>query len=212
MAETIARCGPRPRSRFYILLSGGRSFVVPEGEAAGFRPGMELPEDEIARLERTDQYLRGKEKALRLLAIRSRSKHEMESALAALRLDPGVERGIMQELIDCGLVDDLRFAREFVRAKTELKNHGPHRLRGDLKRSGVARSVIDRAIGECCAAESQEELAWRAARRKMGTGVPDVAAVKRVSDYLKRKGFDFDVVHKVVFELLKRAGAEETGD
>lgn len=195
-----------------MRLSGGRSFIIPETEAAGLRPGLELPADAIERLSRIDQYLRGKEKALRLLSIRSRSKHELEKALGALRLDPAVARGIMQEMIDCGLVDDLRFAREFVRAKTELKNQGPHRLRGDLKRSGVARTVIDRAIGELCTAESQEELAWRAARRKMGTGNLDVNAVKRVSDHLKRKGFDFEIVHKVIFELLKRAGAGEPDD
>jgi regulatory protein len=212
MAETIAHCGPRPRSRFYVRLSGGRSFVIPEMEAAGLHPGRELSAEEIARLEKMDQYLRGRDKVLRLLSIRARSKHELEQALGALHLEPAIIRGIMQEMTDRGLVDDLRFAREFVLARTELKNHGPHRLRGDLKRSGVSRAVIDQAIGEVCTAESQEELAWRAAGRKMGTAKPDVNAVKRLSDHLKRNGFDYEVVNKVVFELLKRAGAEEIDD
>lgn len=209
MAERVVQRRPRPRNRCSITLSGGRSFTVPESEAGGFEPGTLLPPGEVTRLERMHDYMRGKEKALRLLAIRSRTRAEIERALEKLEINPAIGDGVIQELIDRGYLDDLRFTYEYIRAKMEFKFLGPHRLRADLVRMGVSRRYIDRAIGELCPAESQEELARRAVRRKVGERTPDIKTVKRMSDFLKRKGFDFEVVNRVTFELLEQAGRSD---
>lgn len=209
MAETIVQCRPRPRNRISITLSGGRSFTVPDSEAAEFESGAVLSAEAVDRLERMDHYLRGKEKALRLLSIRSRTRSEIARALEKLGIENAVIEGVVREMIDHGFLDDLRFAREYVRAKVDFKSLGPHRLRSDLKRLGVERRYIDQAVGEMFSEESQEELAREAARRKIGGRTLDLQAVKRVSDFLKRKGFDFEVVNRVTFELLDAAGDQD---
>ena len=206
MSETIVERKPRPHERVFLRLSGGRFFTVPESEAEKLLPGTALAEEDITRLTRIDQYVRGRDKALRLLSIRSRSRYEIENALAALEIAAEVRRGILEELRELGLVDDERFAREFVGARVDLKRLGPHRLKFELRKLGVAPAIVERVLDEAFPTGRQEELAWVAVRKKLGSRVPDERDVRRISDFLKRKGFDYGVVNRVAYELLKRSG------
>jgi regulatory protein len=207
MSETIVERKPRPHERVFLRLSGGRFFTVPESEAEILLPGTALAEEDITRLSRIDQYVRGKDKALRMLSIRSRSRYELDNALAGLEIAPEVRAGVLEELREVGLVDDERFAREFVGARVDLKRLGPHRLKFELRKLGVSPAIVDRTLEEAFPTGRQEELAWIAARKKLGTRAPGERDVRRIADFLKRKGFDYGVVNRVAYELLKRSGS-----
>ena len=207
MSETIVERKPRPHERVFLRLSGGRFFTIPESEAEILLPGTALADEDITRLSRIDQYVRGKDKALRLLSIRSRSRYELENALAGLEIVPEIRRGVLEELAELGLVDDERFAREFVGARVESKRLGPHRLKFELRKLGVAQAIVERALDEAFPSGRQEELAWVAVRKKLGFRVPNERDVRRIIDFLKRKGFDYGVVNRVAYELLKRSGS-----
>ncbi len=142
-----------------------------------------------------------------MLAIRSRSRHELDNALAGMEIAPEIRRGILEELRELGLVDDVRFAREFVGARVDLKRLGPHRLKFELRKLGVSPAIVDRALEEAFPSGRQEELAWIAARKKLGSRTPGERDVRRVIDFLKRKGFDYGVINRVAYELLKRSGS-----
>ncbi len=187
-----------------IRLSGGRFFTVPASTAETLQPGTALRDDEIERLSRIDQYVRGKDKALRLLSIRSRSRHELETALAGMQIEPAVTSGILEELRELGLVDDARFAREFTDSRVEIKQLGPHRLKFELRKFGVSPAIVDRVLHETFPSGRQEELAWQIVRKKLGSREPGEKDVRRINDLLKRKGFDFGVASRVAYELLKR--------
>jgi regulatory protein len=208
MPERIVEWKPRPRDRVWIRLSGGRFFTVPQSEAAVLSPGTVLQDAEVERLSRIDQYVRGKDKALRLLSIRGRSRREIETALADMEIAPGVRAGILEELREAGLVDDERFARDYADSRAENKHLGPHRIRFELGRLGVSRTIVDRALDETFPGGRQEELAWVVVRKKLGSRTPDEKNVRRLMDLLKRRGFDYGVVNGVAYELLKQRGAD----
>jgi regulatory protein len=215
MSEIIVERKPRPHERVFLRLSGGRFFTVPESGAEILLPGTALEDEDITRLSRIDQYVRGRDKALRMLSIRSRSRHEIESALAGLEIEPGVRAGILDELRGLGLVDDAKFAREYVGARVELKRLGPHRLKFELRKLGVGPAIVEQAIEEAFPTGRQEELAWMAVRKKLGSRIPDERDIRRVNDYLKRKGFDYGVINRVAYELLRKFGGgaiETAGD
>jgi hypothetical protein len=114
MSEVVVEWKPRPRNRVFIKLSGGRFFTVPEAEGDALKPGTEVSADDVERLDRIDQYFRGRDKALRLLSIRSRSRYELESALDGMEIAHQIRDGILGELEETGLIDDARFTREYV--------------------------------------------------------------------------------------------------
>ncbi|NIM19660.1 MAG: hypothetical protein GTO51_04675 [Candidatus Latescibacteria bacterium] len=208
MTEHVIEFRPRPRQRVFVRLSGGRSFTIPVSEAHAIGNGSVLSEADVERLCRIDQYFRGKEKALKLLSIRSRSRHEIRTALDSLDLEASIRNGILDELEEFGYIDDNRFACEYIRAKVDSRQLGPHRLKFELTKRGVNQSIIDDALGEIFTGDTQEDLAWKIVRKKLSSQKPNEKTARRLSAMLRRKGFDFAVVNRVIYELLKQVGME----
>lgn len=204
MPESIVEWKPRPRNRVFIRLSGGRFFTVPASRTPPLEAGMVLSGSDIEQLSRIDQYARGEEKALRLLALRPRTKHELKKALDGLGLSPAVRDGVLHDLKERGLVDDARFAREYVRNRVELKHLGPHRLRFELGRLGVHESIVDAVLAVEITNASQEASARAIISKKLGPGRPAERDVRRLSAQLQRKGIDYEVINHLMYELLQQ--------
>jgi regulatory protein len=208
MPENIVEWKPRPRDRVFIRLSGGRFFTVPASETNPLREGATLSDEEIEKLSRIDQYVRGREKAVRLLAIRPRSRREITKALDAMSLVPSIRDGVLVELEELGLVDDARFARDFVRSQVDLRRLGPHRLRFDLKRKGVSASLIDAALAAELDDDRQVTAAREIVRKKLGSATPDEGDIRRLAAQLKRKGLDYGIINRVLYDALRRSGRD----
>lgn len=206
MPERVVEVKLRPQERVKITLSGGRFFTVPEEQCRSIEVGAVLADAQVARLDRIDQYFRGRDKALRLLALRARTRHELRTALTGMAVSGPVCDGLLSELEEQGLVDDLKFTREYVNVKSEVKLLGPHRLRHDLSKLGVTRAVVDKVLEESLETIEQERMAWRLVERKVGEAAVDEKVVRRMQGLLRRRGFDFDVVGRVTYKLLERSG------
>jgi len=202
MPETIVERKPRPRDRVWIRLSGGRFFAVPEAAAAACVVGAVVSSEDIERLDRIDQYLRGRDKAMRLVAVRARSRREIDSALRGIGIADAIRNGVIAELEEQGVIDDASFAREFVSVRKDTRRVGPHRLRADMNKLGLHRAVVDRALASY--GTDEQEVQARALVERTVRGVVDEKAVRRVVALLKRKGFDYSVVNRVAYELARK--------
>ena len=205
MAESIVEWKPRSRDRVFIRLSGGRFFTVPAAETQALETGATLSDEDIENLSRIDQYFRGKDKAMRLLALRPRSRWEVKSALDGIGLIPAIRDGVLLDLKERGFIDDARFASEFVRNQIELKLMGPHRLRFTLKKRGVSASIIDDVLSREVTDSGQEAAAWRLVRKKIGEKTPDEGDIRRLSGMLSRKGLDYEIINRVMYKLLQQS-------
>ncbi len=203
MPEIITERKPRPRDRVEIRLSGGRFFAIPQAAAEMLAVGQQLSDEDVAHLDGIDQYTRGRDKAMRMLALRSRSKREIDDALRAMNLRDTIRTGLMRELEEIGLVDDARFAREFVAVKKDVRRVGPHRLRYDLGRLGLARGTVDEALAGF-GADEQLTMARALVEKQMGASVPSEKVVRRIVGMLRRKGYDYAVVNRIAYELARR--------
>jgi regulatory protein len=104
-------------------------------------------------------------------------------------------------------LDDAAFARRWVEARG-ARGYGAARLRAELSARGVARDLIDHALG-ALEAETTLARARDLARRRLPAlrRRPDRAAT-RLRDYLLRRGYAAAVVARVVRELFAdRSGA-----
>jgi regulatory protein len=212
MPERIVERKPRPRDRVAIRLSGGRFFAVPEEAAADLVVGAELSDADVERLSGVGEYLRGRDKAMRMLAVRGRSRREIDGALRALGLRDTIRAGIVRELEEVGLIDDARFAREFVAVKKDVRRLGPHRLRHDLAKLGLSRAVVDDALAGFGAGE-QEAMARALVERVVGAAAPGEKTLRRVIAMLKRRGYDYAVVNRVAYDLARRMNRDlDDGD
>lgn len=208
MPDSIAELRPRPRERVVVILTGGRSFTVPGERAQALSIGLELTDEDIGQLDQIDQYFRGRDKAHRLIALRDRTRAQVKTALIGLGIEAQICDGIIGELEEQRLIDDVRYAREFVRTRSEVRLMGPHRLRRDLARLGVARSIVDEAIAQEIDGDTQEAQARSLVERKLANSIVDEKAVRRMAGLLRRKGYDYEIVNRIAYELLSRVGSE----
>ena len=107
----------------------------------------------------------------------------------------------LEDLERVGLVDDDRFAREFVRDRAVLRLAGGRAIRADLQRMGVRADVADAALAEAGdEAERARALAMRRASRLKD--LPMDTAYRRLYSLLLRRGYGHNTAAAVCTEAL----------
>jgi regulatory protein len=129
-----------------------------------------------------------KDRALRLLAVRWRSREELRQRLTRAGFDPDEIRDALDDLEQAGLVEDSRFARELVRAHAGRRLSGDRAIVSALRQKGVAADVAEAALEEAGdEAARARELAERGAARM--AGLQPEAAFRRLFGMLVRRGY-----------------------
>ncbi len=84
----------------------------------------------------------------RLCSRREYCTGDIQKRLSKYNLDPEQMHLISTSLAKDGFVDDLRFARAFVRDKTRLSGWGAKKIAWTLKGKGVADDIIKESLNE----------------------------------------------------------------
>jgi len=147
------------------------------------------------------------DRALRLLAARSRSAAEIRRRL---RRDGAVadriER-VVGTLVFRGFLDDATHARAVTRSRVRSRAASSRRIEQELRRQGVAPDVATEAINEVFADEAVDESAVAlAVARKRAALLADLPAPvqrRRLYGFLARRGYSPDIVRAAVEAVLK---------
>jgi regulatory protein len=125
--------------------------------------------------------------ALRYLAQRPRSEQEVRQRLRRAGVAEDAATGVLAQLREHGLVDDAAFAQYWLEQRQTFRPRGARLVRAELRQHGI----------------STEEDAYRAAQKRAAhLPTADERAFKqRLSQFLARRGFDWQVVSTVVERL-----------
>jgi len=145
-----------------------------------------------------------KDRALGLLAVRWRSRVELERRLRTAGFDSEEIAAAIADLERAGLVDDERFARAVVSDRAGRRLSGDRAIRSALRAQGVGAEVADRALRD---AGDEGERALALARRRAGrlTGSDPAAAYRRLFGLLVRRGFGPQVAREACRHALREA-------
>lgn len=157
-----------------------------------------------------------KGKALQCLAQREHSRAELQEKLRrhaanALRKaqqtapsdaapdDAGAQtqadiKRTLDDLAAAGLQSDTRAAQSIARSKSP--RYGVHRLKQHLQAKGLEAGLIAQTVGQ--ARLTELERAQDIWRRRFGEPATDMAERARQVRFLSARGFDADVVRRVV--------------
>jgi len=148
-----------------------------------------------------------RDRALRLLGVRWRSRDELRRRLGAAGFDPAEVEEALAGLESSGLIDDLRFARELVRDGASRRMAGDRAIRAGLRQKGVASEVAELALaGAGEEAERARGLAVAKAAR-MASLEPQVA-YRRLFGLLVRRGYAPGLAQEACREALRQVPAE----
>jgi regulatory protein len=179
---------------------------VDEGVVAalGLRVGLELDEEELQRIVRAELVSKAKERALGLLGYRPRSRAELTQRLSRAGYAEDIIEEAVSRLEDIGLIDDAQFSRSWVNSRVSGKGIGKARIKWELRRKGVASDVVEEALSEL-SPDAERELASDAASRRWerDKDTDERAKRRRVASYLRRQGFEWQVITEVLDNLAR---------
>ncbi len=149
-------------------------------------------------------YLKSLSYAYRLFKYRPRSRKELQERLKLQGYNTAIIDRVIHEFEQQGLIDDKRFARLWALTRIQRKPSSLTNIKQELLLKGIDSQIIDDTLGQLKKDFNEYEVAKNLATKKLRllTGVKKLKAKKRLFDYLKRRGFSFDVIYKVLEEII----------
>lgn len=148
--------------------------------------------------------------AIRALTRRAHSVHEMRQSLERRAEDKVVARKVLDRLREQKLLDDGRYARQFVRYHIEIRRQGKFRIARDLRARGVADRFIEEALEEGFEQNDESQIVRKRIVNKLKMSRGEIDDRKMASMYrsLLRAGFSSDVIRRE----LRAATKEDPGE
>ncbi len=218
------------QGRWLVWLEDASIVRVGEGDVVslGLYAGKELTGAEGEALCAAGEKSKLMERAVGLLSQRPMSRKELLDKLCApprqkkekypydklddtpdldalqARKEAVLERAeaVADRLTDLGLLNDGEYARTVVRHYA-AKGYGPRKIRDELYRRGVPREFWEEAMEE---REPDERQIDKLVRQKLRDGEPIRENLKRVSDYLARRGYGWEEVSAALDRVREEWG------
>jgi regulatory protein len=196
---------PRRGSRRRVVYLDGdpwRSITSGVLRELGLKLDDEIEPSEVESRARSLEAPEARERALRLIAYRERSAHELEQRLSEDGYPADLTRAVVSDFRDSGLVDDRRFAESYVRTGLHVRGLGRQRLERELSKRGVDDVLITEVLGQTAPADDERErLIGLATRLRRPSDSAD-----RLAARLVRRGFRPGDALAVARDLLRTTG------
>ncbi|WP_416198449.1 MAG: Regulatory protein RecX [Sporanaerobacter sp.] len=164
---------------------------------------MEIDEDFIKDVLQGEEQNKANNYALNLLSYRWRSEHEIRNSMNSKGYSQDTIDNTIKFLKEQELIDDRRFAESFIKDKINFRDWGSYRLKQELFLKGISKDIVDDIIEEYC--DDEFERAMNLASKKITSykNEDKNTIYRKLGGYLQRKGYSYDVVSKVLKEILK---------
>ncbi len=197
----------RNKERVNVFLDGVYRFSVNLMDAARLHRGQTLTDNDIAALKADDDVVKAVESAVRFLSYRPRSTHEVRRNLTEKMMEPQVIDAALERLSALGYLDDEAFARFWVENRTSFKPLAPTALRYELRRKGISDTIIASVLETVDPHAAARQAAETQVRRLRGKDHSTFH--RKLSSFLQRRGFSYDVIREVIEALREELGSTD---
>lgn len=194
--------------RVNVFIDGAFAIGLALPVAVGLRLGQEISQAELEQLDHRDEVHRARERVLGLLARRPRSSTEIKRYLRRQEIDDESIQTVIDDLTEAKLIDDDAFAAFWVEQRETFRPRSRLALRQELSRKGVDRQIVTEALSEL----DEAEIARRVAQKQAGRwrGLPEDEWRAKMTRYLMRQGFPYDIASEAVTESWLALNTDET--
>jgi regulatory protein len=212
---TALKAQIRNPNRVNVYLDGEYAFSLARIVAAWLAVGQELSDAQIDKLQNQDLLEVAYQTALRALDYKARSASEITKKLTGKGFSKETIEITLERLLTNRLLDDERFARDWVENQSNFRPRGRRLLKQEMRLKGLDDQVIEQALER---AAEEENLAYQAAQRpanRFGDLKWQDFRLK-LSQFLARRGFTYSTVAPVVLRLWREqhptSAIPDTGD
>jgi len=194
------------KDRVNIFLDGHFAFGLAREVVFKYHlhEGDSISEDLIKNVLIMEEKTKAKEKALNLLSYRARSVDEVKTKLKQRGFSEEVIEFVVKDLLDVGLLNDKTFAALYIGSRMAQKPMGKRLLRRELMLKGIDEEIIEQAIAAEYQDLSEEEIACQLIHNRIpqDQGADFIKKKKKITDFLFRRGFDWEVINTVIRKVL----------
>ena len=194
------------KNRFSIYIDGKYAFSLDFNTLKKniLHVGDEITLKEIDLLKKKDEFWRARDYALSLISYRMRSERELKQRLRHKGYAFSTVGEVIVFLKRIGIVDDRKFAEDWVNSTLEHRPMGRFRVRFELRKRGVNDNIIDELCDKVFTEGKEEELILKASEKKLKSlrDYPPELRVKRLISFLKGRGFEYESIHRVTKEIF----------
>ena len=166
--------------------------------------GLYLGDSRIQELIQADALLRAKEASITYLGHRARTEHEVRTRLKEKKFSEEIVDKVITRLYELSYLDDEQFALNYTKSRFNFKGYGPQRIRAELRRLGIAATLIDKTLSEQLNQEDLQERALQEAQKRLKKLRNEENLTKKrrkLFQFLMRRGHTADIAREVIEQL-----------
>lgn len=163
----------------------------------------ELEESFIENILKAEEQSKVTNAALNLISYRQRSIKEIYEKLKGKGYDEVFINKSIEYCKEQNYLNDHQFAESFIRDKQNLNKFGSTRIRYELIKKGVSKDIIEETLN--FDKDEEYNVALTLAQKKINSykGQERNSIYRKLGGFLQRKGYPYDIVTKVLKELLE---------
>ena len=190
----------RSKKRVNIYLDGKFSFGLDLGNYVklGLKVGQELSDKEVEEIVEKGEFQKTLDKLIFFAPRRPRSQKEIVYWFKRNKVHESLHNGLLARLIKLDLIDDEKFANWWVGQRQEFRPRSKRQLYSELMVKGINKEIIDEVLLKSDINEAAIATGLLNKRNYKWEKMTKVERKKKMSEYLARKGFNWDTVNKVV--------------
>ena len=161
------------------------------------RVEQQLTDEEVSEIVRKAEFQKTFDKLLKFAALRPRSEKEFKVWLKKHKVHASLHEELFNRLKRLDFSNDRRFATWWVEQRTNFRPKPKRILNQELRIKGIKKELIDDVLEDI----KIDEVAMAKRlleKKKYMWKKDDLKARKKMSDFLLRRGFSWDLVNKVV--------------
>jgi len=201
MKITAIKSQVKRAGRYSIFVDGKYAFSL--GYTALLQskltPGQELTAGQVREYKQLSSDDKLYNLTLRYVALRPRSRWEIEFYLQRKKASPALIKTILNKLSNINLLDDKRFAEAFVNDRRLLRPTSRRKMILELRKKHVSDEVIQAVVGN---EQPDEQAALRViigSKRRQSRYQDDL----KLMQYLARQGFGYGDIKSALQDSLE---------
>ena len=174
-----------------VYIDGLFSFTIANELAATNRleVGQQLSVEQIIELKEGNLYKSCFDAAVYYLGFRPRSENEVRQRLRRRGFGGEIVEKVISKLRERQLIDDLAFAEYWRNNRLSFSPRSRRLIKLELRQKGVDAETVNEAVKDLDDENAVYEAGLKKVRRLSGSNYEDFR--RSLSDYLRRRGFDY---------------------
>jgi regulatory protein len=166
------------------------------------KKGMEIDQNNLTYILKEEMYIKAKNKALNILSKADQSEKKIREKLSAEFEEDTIDI-VIEFLLKNKFIDDDLLAQKIVNTNVNLNKCGRNKIKQNLYNKGISIESINEAISEIDKDIEFENAMYLAKKRYERVKNEDKRKIyQKISQHLAYKGFDYDIIKRVLNKLL----------